>query len=153
MLEPYQKKIIELMVKQELLLGRLYTIFADRFPALEKTWLEMAREELKHAEWVKKLYLAEKKELVAFDEGKTRTYTLKIFIENLEKVIRQAQDGEMTIQKAVAYTRDFEMSLIEKNAFARFEVVDERVQGVLTRLQSDTRRHARKAQEMMAAIT
>jgi rubrerythrin len=153
MLEPYQKKIIELMFKQEILLAKLYKTLASKFPVYKDFWHDLAKEELKHAEWIKKLYQAEKKDMVAFSEGNVKTYTLNNFIEHLEKVIQQAENEELDLKKAVAHTLDFEKSLIEKNVFARFEIVEENIKGIMTKLASETRKHIKKAQDLMATVT
>jgi len=150
MLEDYQKKIIDLLCKQELLLASLYEIFADHFPDHKDFWQELAKDEQKHAEWIKKLYQAEEEDLVAFSEGKIKTYTMNIFIENLEKTIRRAENRELNLKMAIAYTLDFERSLIEKNVFLHFKIIDEKLQEIMTKLESETRRHVKKAEDMMA---
>jgi rubrerythrin len=152
MLEPYQKKIIELLYKQEILLSKFYKTLSVKFPEYGDFWKGLAKEELKHAEWIKKLYQAEKKDLVAFSEGKVKTYTLNSFIENLEKTIRRAENDELNLKTAIAYTLDFERSLIEKNTFSRFEIVEESIKGIMTKLESETKRHVKKAQDIMGKV-
>jgi len=149
-LSDYQKKIIELMDKQELLLAKLYNIFADQFLDHKDFWQDLAKDELQHAEWVKKFYQAEKEDLVAFSEGKVNVYSMNTFIENLEKIIRRAENGEINLKMAISYTLDFERSLIEKNTFSRFEIIDKKLAGIMTKLESETRRHLKKAEDMMA---
>ena len=150
MLSDYQKKIIELMGEQELLLAKLYNIFADQFLDHKDFWQDLAKDELQHAEWVKKFYQAEKEDLVAFSEGKVNVYSMNAFIENLEKTIQRAENGEINLKMAISYTLDFERSLIEKNTFSRFEIIDEKLAGIMTKLESETRRHLKKAEDMMA---
>ncbi|MCK5509784.1 MAG: hypothetical protein KAI50_14820 [Desulfobacterales bacterium] len=150
MLSDYQKKIIELMCKQELLLAKLYAIFADQFPEHKDFWQELAKDELQHAEWIKKLYHAEEKALVAFSEGRVNPYAMNTYIENLEKTIRLAENKEINLKMAIASTLDFERSLIEKNVFSHFEIIDKKLSGIMTKLESETRRHLKKAEDMMA---
>jgi len=150
MLSDYQKKIIELMCKQELLLAKLYEIFADQFPEHKAFWQDLAKDELQHAEWIKKLYQAEEKDLVAFSEGKFNPSAMNIYIENLEKTIRRAENKEINLKMAIASTLDFERSLIEKNVFSHFEIIDKKLSGIMTKLESETRRHLKKAEDMMA---
>ncbi len=152
MLEDYQKKIIDLLYKQESLLARLYQVFADQFPDFSDFWQELMKEEEQHAEWIKKFYQAEKKDLVAFSEGKIKTYTMNSFIENLERTIGRAEKREINLKMAIAYTLDFERSLIEKNVFSHFQVIDETVQGIMGKIAHETRRHAKKAEDMMARL-
>lgn len=152
MLEPYQKKIIELYLKQELQLARLYNIFAAKFPTHADFWTSLTKEELKHAEWLKKLYLAEKKELVAFSEGKVKTYTLKAIDEHIEKIIQRAENDAIDLKSAMAYTLDFERSLIEKEVFSHFKAIDQKVHGVMSKLEEQTKDHIGRAEEMMRLI-
>ncbi|MBW2596691.1 MAG: hypothetical protein JRC93_12130 [Deltaproteobacteria bacterium] len=150
MLSDYQKKIIELMCKQELLLAKLYEIFADQFPEHKAFWQDLAKDELQHAEWIKKLYQAEEENLTAFSEGKFNPSAMNIYIENIEKTIRRAENKEITLKMAISYTLDFERSLIEKNVFSHFEIIDKKFAGIMTKLESETRRHLKKAEDMMA---
>lgn len=152
MLEVYQKKIIELLYKQEVLLAKLYKIFADQFPDYKDFWKELVKDELQHAKWIKKFYHAEKKDLVGFSEGKIKTSTMEIFIGHVEKVIQQAKNGEINVKMAVAYTLDFERSLIEKNVFTHFEILDKRVKEIMTKLDSETRKHIKKAEDLIDMI-
>ena len=153
MLEAYQKKIIELMYKQEILLAKLYKLFAVQFPDHKDFWKDLAKDELQHAGWIKRLYKAEKKDLIAFSEGKVKTYTMTTFIENLKKTIQRAENREINLKMAVSYTLDFEKALIEKNVFSHFEIIDKKLAGIMTKLESETRRHLKKVEDMMAQFS
>ena len=50
---------------------------------------------------------------------------------------------------AISYTLDFEKSLIEKNSFSHFEIVDKKLSGIMTKLETETRRHIKKVEDMM----
>jgi len=153
MLEAYQKKIIELLFNQEILLAKLYKIFAVQFSDHKDFWQDLARDEERHAAWVKRLYKKKKKDLTAFSEGKVKTYTMNTFIENLEKIIQRAENGEINLKMAISYTLDLERSLIEKNVFSHFEIIDKKLAGIMTKLESETRRHLKKAEDMMARFS
>lgn len=141
------------MCKQELLLARLYKIFAVQFPDHKNFWQDLAKDELQHAGWIKQFYQAEKNDLIAFSEGKVNAYAMNTFIENLEKIIQRAENGEINLKMAVSYTLDFERSLIEKNVFSHFEIIDKKLAGIMTKLESETRRHVKKAENMMAQFS
>ncbi len=141
------------MCKQEILLARLYKIFAAQFPDHKNFWQDLAKDELQHAGWIKQFYRAEKKDLIAFSEGKVNAYAMNTFIENLEKTIQRAENGEINLKMAISYTLDFERSLIEKNVFLHFEIIDKKLAGIMTKLESETRRHAKKAEGMMARFS
>ena len=141
MLKPYQKKNIELMIRQESLLSKLYPLFAEQFPEHGEVWDELAREEKKHANWLKQLYDAGEKSIVLFDEGKTKTQTMNTYIEYLMGIIAKAENHELTLSQAIACTMDLERSLIEKNAFTHFDSISEQARSVLKRLALDTESH------------
>jgi len=54
------------MIRQESLLSKLYPLFAEQFPEHGEVWDELAREEKKHANWLKQLYDAGEKSIVLF---------------------------------------------------------------------------------------
>jgi len=143
-LKTYQKDIFKLMIKQESLMAKLYTLFAEQFPEHGEVWNELVKEEKKHAGWLKQLYEAEEKGIVLFDEGKVKTYTMKAYIEYLEQIIVRAENNELTLAQAITYTLDFERSLIEKNIFTHFDSTSEKAKSVLKRLTVDIESHIKR---------
>ena len=77
MLETDRRKIVELLYQQEMILGRLYQIFAARFAEYADFWTDLAGEEVRHAELIQKLYQAGKKDWVSFREGKIRAQSIR----------------------------------------------------------------------------
>ena len=153
MLKPYQKKIVELLIKQELLLSKLYKTFADKFPKHKDFWINISKAEIRHANWIEKLYEVEKKGIVIFDEGKIKTYTMKAFIEHVEKIISRTENNEINPINTFSYALDFEMALIEKNIFTHFDGLNEKAIGVLKALIAETKNHIEKIKEMKQKIT
>ncbi len=143
-LNPFQETILEQMITQEKLLARLYAVFAEQFPPYHDFWRELSREEVSHAKILEKLLQAAKKGIVLFDEGKTTSNTLSIFIKGLEGIIQKAERGECTLSTAFAYSVDYETSLIEKNVFSRFHSLHDKTRAALNTLQSETMQHAER---------
>jgi rubrerythrin len=150
MLKQYQKKIIELMIRQELLLAKLYTLFAEQFTEQSEIWDDLANEEKKHASWLKKLYDAGEKGLILFDEGKIKTYTMNSYIDHLMGILVRAENQELTQNQAITFALDLEHSLIEKNAFARFDSTSEKARSILKKLTTETEKHIKKVQALRA---
>ena len=148
MLKPYQKEIIELMIRQESLLSKLYTLFAEQFLEHGDVWEELAKEEKQHANWLKQLYDAGEKSIILFDEGKTKTQTMNIYIKYLMGIIAKAENQELTLPQAITYTMDLESSLIEKNAFTHFDSLSEQARSVLKRLAQETEGHFKRVQAL-----
>lgn len=152
MMDEQQKTAIALLYKQEMLLARLYRIFARTFPEYEDFWVSLAREEELHADWIKQLYQAEKKDIVAFEGKKVRSTALNTYLEHLDQAIKKAEQKGFELRTAIAYTLDFERSLIERNVFSHFEGLDDRSRKVMKTLQTETRKHVKKIEEMAKTV-
>ena len=148
MLNTYQKEIIELMIRQESLLADLYTLFKEHYSEHSEVWGNLAKEEKKHAVWLKQLYDAGEKGIVLFDAGKIKTSTMNTYIQHLEQIIARAEKKELTLTQAVSFAMDFEQSLIEKNVFTHFDSTSEKAKIVLMRLIIETETHIRKIQSL-----
>lgn len=149
MIDDSQREIISLLYKQELLLAELYQLFADQFPEKGIFWKDLSKEEQTHASWIKQLLEAEQKGLVRFQNDKLNSKALKTYIAHLEKALEKANAGGFTARSALAYTLDFERSLVEKKAFTGFKGLAKQADAVLDRLHQETQRHAQKAEEIM----
>jgi len=150
--KPYQEKILEQMIRQEKLLSRLYALFSKQFPQHQSFWLELAQEEARHAQLIMKLFEAAKKGIVFFDEGKTKTGTLSVFLSRLEGILQKAERGEFTISSALIFTADYESSLIEKNVFSRFDSLSDKAKDTLKILQSETIKHVERVKTVQKAL-
>lgn len=149
MLQNYQREIISLMHKQELLLSELYRIFSNQFPACAKFWRELADEEEQHAQWIHQLFHLIESNHIIFEEGAVKTYTLKTFIEGLEQDVQRALSKTFTQQEALALTNNYETSLIEKKSFEKFIPVHDKAKRVMRILSEETKDHMKRAREMM----
>lgn len=149
MVDESQREIIALLYKQEMLLAKLYQLFAGQFPEQAGFWESLSKEELTHASWIKQLLEAEQKGIVSFQNDKLNAKALKTYIAHLEKAVEKANAGGFTARSALAYTLDFERSLVEKKAFTGFKGITKKADVVLDRLHQETQRHAQKVEEMM----
>jgi len=140
-LEPYQEEILKQLINQEALLSRLYTLFSRQFPQSEKLWKKLSKEEERHAKLIEKLYEATKTGLIFFNEGKTKTQALAVFIKRLEGIVEKAEKGKINFSEAFAYAIDYESSLIEKNVFLAFDSLSAKAKATLKMLQSETIKH------------
>jgi len=152
-LNPNQEKIIQQLVAQERLLSKLYTIFAEQFPNYADFWAKLSKEEENHAKLIEKLRQAEQKGLVFFDESKINIYSLKTFIDKLEKTVKKAEKGEFTLLSAFAHAVDYESALIEKNVFTHFVPANTKVKNTLKILQSETFKHIENMNNMRKEAT
>jgi len=148
MLKDYQEKIIALLIKQEVLMAKLYEKFGERFPAQKDFWQKLAKEERKHANWLEQLYDAAQKSVLLFEEGKVKNYAMDFFIKWVEGIIAKVDAGEVNEQQAFFLSLDLERSLIEKNIFCHFEGVTDKAKKILEFLTTETEGHAQLVEEM-----
>ena len=141
MLPHNQKRIIDLLIKQEKLLAHLYTIFSEKYLKHRDFWKKIAAEENLHAKWLEQLYSATEKDLIHFDEGNITIFSLEIYIKGVEEVIRKAECDELNNKRALVIVADFERSLIEKNVFTNFEGLTDKAKKVMKNLEKQTREH------------
>lgn len=147
-LKPYQEKIIQQMVTQENLLSRLYALFAQQFPEYAEFWGKLSKEEETHSKLIEKLWEAEQKGLVFFDEGRVKTYTLNLLIGRLEEVVEKAEKRGFDLPAAFACAVDYESALIEKKVFTYFDSLNNKIKSSLKRLQNETLKHVERIRHM-----
>ncbi|MBT3312177.1 MAG: hypothetical protein HN737_11250 [Desulfobacterales bacterium] len=143
-LKPFQEKILRQLIQQETLLSRLYALFSKQFPQQKEFWEKLSKEEARHSKLIEKLFEAAKSDLVFFNEGKTKTYTLEVFIKRLEGIIEKAENGEFNLSSALRCAVDYESSLIEKNVFYYFDSLSDKAKGTIKILQAETIKHVER---------
>jgi len=151
-LTPYQDKIIDLMLKQEAMLAKLYQAFAKKFPEHEALWNKLAREEEKHAGWVEQLHVASQKKVVLFTEGRIKSQALETFVQGLEEKIERAEADGYNVRQALVCTIDLERTLIEKEVFSHFVGITEKASNVMKFLAKETKEHLELAENLYAKI-
>lgn len=151
-LKPYQIKIINLYLEQELLLSKIYRLFSEKYERYKDFWLSISREEIEHAGWVKQMGEYAKNEKAQFDEGKTRTYTLSSFIDYLKKIIKDIKATDMGIEKAFSISLDIEKSMIEKKVFHHFSGDSREIMRILEILHEGTIEHIDKLEKLAATV-
>jgi len=143
-LKPFQEKILRQLIQQETLLSKLYALFSKQFPQQKEFWEKLSKEEERHSKLIEKLFEAAKSDLVFFNEGKTKTYTLEVFIKRLEGIIEKAENGEFNPPSALSCAVDYESSLIEKNVFYLFDSLSDKAKGTIKILQTETLKHVER---------
>jgi len=151
-MKDYQKTIIELIIEKELLLAEVYRAFARRFPRHGAFWSRLATEETEHAAWVRHLLELSATRDISFDEGKTRTYTLKTFNDYLRNLREEALRPGLRQEKAFSLTIDLEKSLLERNLFNQFKTSSEQTQRILDVLQGGIEAHLAYVEEYVAQV-
>jgi len=152
MSEVSKKKTVELMIEQERLLSGLYKIFSANFPDHKNFWLDLSADEARHATWLEQLSEALQKGQTFLDQGKINPQALKTFIDHLKSNVRMAEQRRFTLVRAVSLALDLERSLIEKNAFVRFDSDSKYNKAIIQKLISETKAHIARVENMAKKI-
>lgn len=140
-----QKKLVELFIKQEVLIGSLYKLFASRYPEYKVFWTEMAKEEHQHASCIRRLIERDPTNKLKFSQGELRSNDLVSSIESIEGLISGFNNNkEFTITQAVSIALHLEKALWEKKVFQYFEGDCDEVRKIMDTLNLEQKIHIKK---------
>lgn len=148
----YQNKIIELFIRQELLIASLYDKFSSSFLAQKEFWEGMAGEEREHAGWIKHFQDSVAKDKIYFSEGKVRTYTLQSSLDYINGILIEFSTKHFNSAKAVSVALDIERALLEKNVFKCFNGDSDEAKRILEVLITEQERHCQKIEQYAARL-
>ena len=140
-----QKEIVELFVKQELIIKRLYILFSRRYLEYKAFWEGMAKEEHEHAAMIQRIYEHDSTDMFEFTQGDLRSSSLNSSMKFLEGLISEFQsDKEFPITKAVSIALHLEKALWERKVFQYFEGDSEEVKRIMNTLNLEQELHIKK---------
>ena len=140
-----QNELVELFVKQEFLIGKLYKLFSYRYPEYKAFWTEMAKEEHQHATWIKRLSELDSTYNVNFSQGDVRLNALASSIESIEGLIAKVKkDSDFSISQAVSLSLHLEKALWETKVFQCFEADSDEVRRIMDTLNKEQKIHIKK---------
>ncbi|MDD2582695.1 MAG: hypothetical protein PHR66_11945, partial [Desulfuromonadaceae bacterium] len=143
-----QKKLVELFVRQEFLIGKLYKLFSFRFPAYKDFWTKMAAEEHLHASWIRRLTERDPTGKFRFSQGELRSGSLASSIKSIEGLIAGVKnDSEFTINQAASMALHLEKALWEQQIFRFFEGDSDEVRKILDSLNVEQKIHMTKMEK------
>jgi len=140
-----QKILVELFIKQEVLIGSLYKHFANRYPEYKVFWTEMAMEEHQHATCIRRLIERDPTDKIQFSQGELRSNDLASSIESIEGLISGFNNNnEIPISQAVGIALQIEKALWEKKVFQFFEGDCDEVRKIMDTLNLEQEIHIKK---------
>ena len=140
-----QKELVDLFVRQEILIGKLYKLFSYRYPEYKVFWIEMAKEEHLHASWIKRLSEGDTTDKFKFSQGELRSIDLALSIESIKGLIGGVKSNrEFSITQAVNLALHLEKALWEKKVFQYFEGDCDEVRKVMDTLNLEQEIHIKK---------
>ena len=143
-----QKELIELFVRQEFIIGKLYKLFSFRFPEYTVFWTDMAKEEHLHASWIKRLAERDPTNKFKFSQGELRANRIAASIESIEGLIAGVKNNrKFTINQAVSMALHLEKALWEQEVFQCFEGDSDEVRKILDSLNVEQEIHIKKIEK------
>ena len=142
-----RKKVLDLLVRHEELIGALYETYAAKVPEMAEFWTGIAREEEAHARWIRKIDTLIERGKVTFDSSRFNVAVLKASLEFVEAKLAEARGEEVVPSRAFAIGHSLENGLIEKDFFKVFTGDSPQFQEVLNKLAEATKEHGKRMQK------
>ncbi len=140
---------LELLIRHELVIGRLYDALAGLFKAHAGFWRLLAAEEQKHARWLSELQSNPVAARWLLHDRQFRPQAIKASIGYVEQQISRAAKGELGLVQALSIAKDLEYALLEQQFAKVSESVPAEVGTILMNLADETRRHMTMVAEVL----
>jgi len=143
--------LLIVMVKHEETIGELYGLFARKFPEHERLWSDLSRQEMEHADWIRRLYAKTEDGSVSvckerFDIGEAQTSL------NYVRVLMANARQPISLSRAFSMAMEIENSLLEKKFYEVFEGDSEELKRAFELLVLEIQQHIAKIQKAQAAL-
>jgi len=139
-------EVLDLLVKNEEAIERLYTDYAAKFPDTDELWQNLAAEEKSHAESIKKL----QNKNLSFNRGRFKSAAVRNFTAYIEDKIKYSNNPGISLINALSTAVDIEESLIEHRFFEVFPADSPDLHQTLNKLEEATQTHAARLREKLA---
>ena len=144
---------IEMLIKNEEGVARLYEAYGGKFLEYQSFWLDLAKDEMEHAENIRKLYSKVKEGSAYFKEGRFKKEAIEIFSNYLKRSILELENQKVSLRNSLSISLDIENALIEKFYYEVFEGDSMELKHTLSILLADEKKHLNKVKEALAKIT
>jgi rubrerythrin len=144
-------QIIQLLAQHEQAIGRLYQVYAERFPEHKAFWSRLAAEEAQHADWLQRLLVRVKEGLGCVRSERFDAREVQDSLANIAQMIDQAAGPDFSSSDALANAAQMENALLEAQYFEIFQGQAAEVTQVQYCLADATRDHSREIQELLSA--
>ncbi|MBP7050387.1 MAG: hypothetical protein KBE65_05170 [Phycisphaerae bacterium] len=139
---------LNLLREHERLIGKLYAVYADRFPDEREFWVSLSQEEEQHANWIETLQSKIEDDPAGVIVDRFPTAAIQHSIGYVNKLIDQASHPSLTRVKALSAAMDIERALLENKYFEVFASDSPTLRRTLELLDRSTRSHFQKVQQL-----
>lgn len=142
-------KTITILSEHEMAIGRLYEKFSRSKPNA-RFWLDLAKEEFVHHQWLTALYLNAEKDKIYFDVDSIKEDAVKTSIKFISGLIHKS--GDISLMVALNHALDIEKAMIENKYFSIFKTENEEVKHILADLENETKAHISRIEQELTRI-
>ncbi len=139
-------------IENELALAGLYDVCIDFLPAHKDIWETLKRQEEGHAEVFRQVRHSIEKIHQNWSPGRFFIQTLRVMTADIRQLTGEIRAGTANPCYAVQHMMDTENSLIESELTKAFITKEEAFQGLLAKLQDETRSHRSILREILKKI-
>jgi len=146
--DPLEKnlKTMQMLAATEEAVGRLYEIYANRFPEHEEFWFGLTMEEADHSNSILDLISKVRKGSANFFANQSLVENVQKFQDHLKQQQSRAKREDISFIDALHVALDIEKSLIEREFYRLFEGVSVETRNVLKYLDSASGNHIKVLQ-------
>jgi hypothetical protein len=137
---------IELLIENEELVSKLYTIYAKKFPEEKEFWLKKAAEEDVHAELLKGVRPIMQETPSFFQKDRFSMEAIELSVAFVKDLIQKSENSSLI--NALSMARDIEHSLIERNFFKVMPRDSILLKNAFIKIEQDTKKHREEIQEL-----
>lgn len=140
-----QNEMVELLAKNEEKLSVLYETYAEKFPEYKEFWFDLAKEEVGHAAWIRKL---NNNSALSFNEDRFKSKHVEISLKYLDEKIREAQTQKIDLADVLSVAIELETNLIERDFFSVFDGDPDELKETFQNLKTATQAHAERVRAL-----
>lgn len=141
-------EIAEKLIDSELLISKLYSFCAEKFPELSEFWNGLAQEEIVHADTIKELMSQVDGRSLKLNKNRFNIRPLEISMEHVKNVIGRLEIGELDLIGILSLAGDLEQSVLESKYYEIFEGNSREFNDKLKSVRNESRGHAMKIRVM-----
>jgi len=134
-------ELLEALRRHELVIARLYEVYAKRFPEYEEFWMELSREEIQHADWIGGLAARVEDGSDCFVVNRFPIGAVEHSIAYVEGLANAPGQPDFLLMNAVSTALYLEKALIENKYFEVFSGDGVETKRILNALTQSTQTH------------
>jgi len=141
-------QLLEALKTHEKEIARLYEVYAETFPLYGSFWIELSKEEIEHANWIKRLQTRIENGSEDFVVERFPVAAIEHSIGYVKELVYKAQEDDFQFIDALSEAMHLEEALSESKYFEVLEGDSAETKRTLTLLAGSTRKHYQKIKEV-----